>query len=206
MRQARMRVLAGLVAALLLALAAGSAHATSIEYSEQLFRILFARLAFAESGGGVSIRCPVTLEGSFHESTFAPERGDSVAGITSAQIGACQEGEATILERSLPWDVTFQSFTGTLPNITTIRHELIGAAFEVEPGLGIRCLALTTRESPAAGDATREAGGQITSLLPDSALAIPVTGELCPAFGVFDGAGEVFVQGSTERRVTLTLI
>jgi hypothetical protein len=118
----------------------------------------------------------------------------------------CQEGHASILDESLPWDVMYDSFRGRLPSITSVRHLLIGAAFEVEPGLEIRCLAETSVEFPAAGEATREAGGAITSLIPDSQLAIPTTGESCPALGIFAGSGQVWVQGGTETRVTLTLI
>ena len=69
------------------------------------------------------------------------------------------------------------------------------------------CLARTTSEAPAAGDARRDANGRITSLIPDSSLAIPTTGNFeCPRSGIFAGTGEVFVQGSSTTRVTLTLI
>lgn len=195
-------------AALLLALAVGSASANRLSYSEQNFRIVWTRLIFSESGGGFPINCPVTLEGSFHSRTFAKTR-DLLGGfITNAVVNnaACSEGHATILRASLPWHVTFQSFTGTLPNITSVRYNLIGAAFQIEPGLGLVCLASSSVTSPAAGSASREAGGNITSLQPDSSLAIPVTGALCPESGIFSGSGEVFVQGSSERRVRLTLI
>jgi hypothetical protein len=200
-------VLATLAAAIVLAAAAGLASANGLSYSEQAFRIIWSRLTFSESGGGIPISCPVTLEGSFHARTMTKARA-SVADITSATVNdpRCQEGHATILDESLPWDVVYDAFSGRLPSITSVRHLLIGAAFEVSPGLGIRCLAETTVDFPAAGEATREAGGSITSLIPDSQLAIPARGESCPALGIFAGSGQVFVQGSTERRVRLTLI
>jgi len=201
-------VLATLAAAIVLAAAAGLASANKLSYSEQAFRIVWSRLTFSESGGGLPISCPVTLEGSFHARTMTKTLNASVADIASAAVdnSRCQEGHATILRGSLPWDVRYASFSGTLPSITSVRHFLIGAAFEVEPGLEVRCLAETSESFPAAGEATREAGGAITSLIPDSQLAIPARGDGCPALGIFAGFGSVFVQGSNERRVTLTLI
>lgn len=201
------RVLTVLAAALTMALAVGSASANRLSYSNQGFRIVWTSLTFSESGGGLPIRCPVTLEGSFHSATLPKVTDSLVSYITRAVIGVCQEGNATILRESLPWHVTYQSFEGALPRITSVRHQLIGAAFQVEPGLGIICLARTTSTFPAAGEATREAGGNITSLTTDSSLAIPITGSpLCPSAGIFAGTGEVFVLGSTRERVRLTLI
>lgn len=198
--------IAALAAALLLALSVASS-ASRLSYSNKEFRIMWSSLTFSESGGGVPITCPVTLEGSFLERTSAKMRGSLSARITRSTLGTCQEGNATILTASLPWEVTYQSFTGTLPTMTGVRYALIGAAFQVEPGLGIVCLARTTAEAPAAGDARRDANGRITSLITDSSLAIPITGNFeCPSSGIFTGTGEVFVQGSSTTRVTLTLI
>lgn len=198
--------LIGLMAALTLAVATASANRLS--YTSQTFRITWASLTFSESGGNFPISCPVTLEGSFHSRSMAKVRNTLAAFITRALVNspACSEGHATILNESLPWHVTYQSFIGTLPSIIGVRHFLIGAAFQIEPGLGIVCLARSTTTSPAAGDASREAGGNITSLRPDSSLPIPVTGTNCPSAGIFSGSGEVYVQGSSSTRVRLTLI
>lgn len=200
--------LAALAATLALAVAVGSASANQLSYSETRFRIIWTSLTFSGSGGGFVITCPVTLEGSFHSATIAKVREANVASITRATVdnAGCSEGQATILGESLPWTVTYQSFTGTLPSIATVRHNLIGAAFQIEAGLGVICLARSSAEHPAAGEAARETGGDITSLTPDGSLAIPVTGTACPTAGIFSGSGEVFVQGSSERRVRLTLI
>ena len=195
-----------MTAALLLALSI-PATARNLSYSVKEFRITWATLSFSAEEGGVSITCPVTLEGSFLERTHNKEVDRVRARITRSTVGTCREGTATVLAETQPWDVTYQSFTGTLPNITSVRYELLNAAFQVEPGLGIVCLARTTERFPAAGDATRDANGRITSLRPDPTLSIPTTGNFeCPAFGRFAGAGEVFVQGSSTIRVTLSLI
>jgi hypothetical protein len=207
MRNRSRTVLAAFTAAFAMALGVGVASANRLSYSNQGFRITWSQLTFSESGGGLPIRCPVTLEGSFHSRTLMKVRDALVSHITRAVIGVCQEGNGTILTASLPWHITYQSFSGTLPAMTGIRHNLIGAAFQIEPGLGIVCLARTTATSPAAGDANREAGGNITSLSPDPSLAIPVTGTPgCPPSGVFSGSGEVHVLGSTSARVRLSLI
>jgi hypothetical protein len=197
-----------LAAAFSLAHAVDSASANHLSYSSQGFRIVWTSLTFSEAGGNFPIRCPVTLEGSFHSATVAKVREALVGYITRAIVNnpGCTEGQATILRESLPWHVRYQSFTGALPAITGVRHYLIGAAFQIEPGLGIVCLARSSERFPAAGDAQREAGGNVTTLEPDSTLAIPVTGTACPEAGIFSGSGEVFVLGSSERRVKLSLI
>jgi hypothetical protein len=207
MRNGIAAVLAALLAAFTLTLAVGTVNANRLSYSNQAFRIVWTSLSFSESGGNFPISCPVTLEGSFHSSTVSKVRDAVVAAITRAVVNdpACSEGQATILNESLPWQVTYQSFSGTLPSITGVRHFLLGAAFRIEPGLGVVCLARSSTTFPAAGDATREARGNITSLTPDSSLAIPVTGTACPTAGIFSGSGEVFVQGTRER-VRLNLI
>jgi len=193
-------------AALLLALSIPAA-ANRLSYSSKEFRIVWSTLSFSAEEGGISIRCPVTLEGSFLERTFPKTIGTLSARITRATVGTCREGSATILAETEPWDVTYESFTGTLPSITSVRYQLLRAAFQVEPGIGILCLARTSREFPAAGEATRDVNGRITSLSPDSSLPIPTTGSFeCPRFGIFAGSGEVYVQGSSSTRVTLTLI
>lgn len=196
-----------LTATLALALAVGSASANRLSYSESKFRIIWASLTFSESGGGFPITCPVTLEGSFNARTFTKIREAESGFITSASVNnaGCTEGQATILRETLPWRVRYQSFSGTLPNILTVRYALIGAAFQIEPGLGIICLARSSEAHLAAGEATREAGGNITSLRPDASLPLPITGTACPSAGVFGGSGEVYVQGTTQR-VRLSLI
>ncbi len=206
MRRACTPALAALTAALMMALAVSSASARTIRYSEQYFRIIWSSLTFSGSGGGFPITCPVTLEGSFHQSTFVKVEGALVAHITSAAVGFCIEGSATILSETLPWHVQYASFTGVLPRIETVRHYLVGAAFAVEPTFGVVCLARSTQEEPAAGDANREGGGSIISLSADPKLPIPVSGRGCPEHGVFSGTGEVFAVRSRGTRVVMTLI
>lgn len=206
MRNRTTTAVAALATVLLLALSVNAA-ASRLSYSSRDFRIMWSSLRFSAAEGGVAITCPVTLEGSFLERTSTKTVDQVQARITRSTIGLCREGRATILAETQPWNVTYQSFTGTLPTITSVRYALINAAFQVEPGLGIVCLARTSTTWPAAGDARREAGGAITSLTTDSSLTIPTTGNAeCPAFGIFFGTGEVFVQGSSTTRVTLSLI
>jgi hypothetical protein len=206
MRNDSRTAVVALTAALLLALSIPAA-ARNLSYSVNEFRILWSTLTFSAAEGGISITCPVTLEGSFLERTATKVADALRARITRSTVGTCREGRATILTETLPWNVTYQSFTGTLPNISGVRYALLNAAFQVEPGFGIGCLARTSSEFPAAGDAARDANGRITSLTPDSSLAIPITGNVeCPRFGIFTGSGEVFVQGSSTTRVSLSLI
>ena len=75
-----------LAAALLLALSV-TAAASRLSYSAKEFRIMWASLSFSAAEGGVSITCPVTLEGSFLERTSTKVRDALAARITSATVG-----------------------------------------------------------------------------------------------------------------------
>ena len=165
---------------------------------------MWSSLTFSESGGGVSDNVPRHARGQLCRKNGDEGERRRPREITRSTVGTCSEGNATILAESLPWEVTYQSFSGTLPTITGVRYALIGAAFQVEPGLGVVCLARTTAESPGRGRCQpRRQRQRITSLIPDSSLAIPMTGSLaCPTSGIFTGTGEVFVQGSSTTRVT----
>jgi hypothetical protein len=208
MRHRTACALAGAAATLVLAIAAGTAFAANLSVSSQLFRIVWANLTFSGSSGGFPITCPVTLEGSFHSRTIAKRANSFVAHITSATVDDpnCASGHATILRETLPWRVNYQSFSGTLPDIELLMHTLIGAGFSLEPGLDVVCLAQTSTEFPASGNANRSITGSITTLEADPDPSIPVTGDLdCPLFGKFSGTGQVTVQG-TRDSVRMTLI
>ena len=166
---------AGLAAALLLALVRRTATASRLSYSIQgIQNSVVEPHLLRRSEGGVPITCPVTLEGSFLERTLTKvtKRASRAASRELATRRTAAKVSATILAATLPWEVTYQSFTGTLPNDN--RRPLCAdrrRPSRSNRGSGIVCLARTSSESPAAGEASREAGGNITSLTTDSSLA-----------------------------------
>lgn len=107
----------------------------------------------------------------------------------------------TFLQETLPWHVTYEGFTGTLPNIRETVLLFVNMSFRFDPsGIAPACLARTTAINNLSGAAIREAGGSISSLRVDETDRIPLSnGFGCELFvGQFIGNGSV-----TAGRVTL---
>lgn len=176
-----------------------TASATRISSSSQTVRATYPRVNF--SGGFGTTECAVTLEGSFHSRTLAKVVGALTGYVTRAVIGGthCIRGSATILNASLPWHTRYQSFEGTLPNITSITATVTGVSFNMkEPAFGVECLA-------SGGTAThtfiREAGGVITSGVIGGES--PTT---CGINGRFAGTSNSLTVLNSTTRITVTLI
>jgi len=203
--------LVALTATLLMGLAVSSATAGRLSLSNQRFRAVWSPLRFFGEGGiEAEIRCPVTLEGSFHSATIQKVLRSLIGYVTRAISGAgraCASGSATVLAETLPWHITYEGFSGTLPRITRIRLLLRRVAFIVEPGLSIRCLYRENGTAQAAGEAIVEAGGAITGLEADRTIRLPLFsgGGFCPTEGGFEGTGTVTLQGAATR-ITVRLI
>jgi hypothetical protein len=85
--------LATAAATLLLATAITTASARNLSISEQSFRVTFSSLELVTEL--VTIRCRVTLEGSFHTRTIAKVPGSLVGAISRATVAhPCTNGEA----------------------------------------------------------------------------------------------------------------
>jgi len=200
-------------ATLLLALAVTNASANRLSVSGKNLRIVYRSLEFTEEEAALgTVRCPVTLEGSFHSGTIAKVRGALIGHLSRASIGAassCTGGDATVLSETLPWHIAYQSFSGTLPRISSVRLSLIGVAalIHIRQVFEFFCRVRTTVTNPANAEALVEAGGTATNLRPDEVTGIPLfecpssTGHLAAPAG--DGA--ITVLGSTTK-IAITLI
>lgn len=166
MRSGMGRGLAALLAMSAIGLAAVGAHASKLSLEERGFRFTWTRLevkfTYAEATE-TQIGCPVTLQGSFHSRTLAKARGALIGQVSTASVAeaSCRAAEGSFSGklqalRTLPWHVTYQGFTGTLPLIQTIRIRAAGAAFRVYelPTFGMpvdnSCLFASTAETPLA--------------------------------------------------------
>jgi hypothetical protein len=103
-----------LASALLLAAAASSATARSLSVSNQNIRVTWSSLEFVS---GVTLRCRVTLEGSLHSRTITKRLGTLIGAITRATFDErnCTNGTLRPRTETLPWHITYEGFTGTLP-------------------------------------------------------------------------------------------
>jgi hypothetical protein len=185
-------------ATLLLGALASAASARILSTSSQTLRASFREIRFNGAFGNSS--CAVTVEGSFHQRTQAKVAGSLVGYITRADLGACAEGRATVLRETLPWHIQYSSFSGTLPNITAFRANVIGVSFRIqEPFAG--CLGRSEAANPATVIFNREAGGALTTVTLGG--SVPTS---CGITGTFSSnAGPVTVLNSATR-ITLTLI
>jgi hypothetical protein len=212
--------LTALMAAFLLASAISTASARSLSTSEQSFRSTFSSLEFVTEL--VTVRCRVTLEGSFHTRTIAKVAGSLVGAITRATVAhPCTNGEAWAdngtetqplgrAPQRLPFHLTYQSFAGALPTISTVNLAVSRASFVIQsnPILGFFCRGRYGRpEDSITAAAAREAGGGITELTPNgSARLVDRLGNAeCPATGAFRGTGTL-ANLSNGSRITVTLI
>jgi hypothetical protein len=207
-------VLAASFAALLLALAAGSAGARRFEVSERGFVMEFPE--FGYSGGGVNVICSATLVGSFHSRTISKVSGSLIGYITEAGIAhPCRQGEAWLLNgreapegvtsaNTLPWHVRYTSFSGTLPRIAKINITIEGYAF-LEMAIGISCLYRSTTARPALFEVELSSEGRITSISWEAGDRVPLfSGSgLCPAESVFSGTGTFTTRARTAIFVRL---
>jgi len=135
-------------ASVLLAALVGVASATRLSSTTRGINASWARLNFR--GGLGTAECEVIVNGTFHENTMAKVAGLLTGFVTAANITRCARGAVTVLRETLPWHTQYDSFSGTLPNITSIRARIIGVAFRVsEPTFGINCLSKSTTEQPA---------------------------------------------------------
>jgi hypothetical protein len=186
-----------LVAITVLAALTSIASAARISSSSQTLRGTFARMNFA--GGFGTTECAVTLEGSLHSRSIAKVAGSLIGFITRIVLGACARGSATILAASLPWHARYASFSGTLPNITSINDTITGSQFQIrEPVFGVTCLA---SGGTITGALTREAGGVITS-----ATAGGRSPTNCGIEGTISGTSSSLTVLGAATRVTTTLI
>jgi hypothetical protein len=193
-----------LAATAILAAAVSSANANNLSTSNQQIRVTWSRLSLNTSTI-LTITCAVTLEGSFHSRTIRKVARSLIGYISRAAVSQCSGGTATINQETLPWHLTYESFGGTLPNITEITLLLIRASFIIDnASSGRTCRATTTTENPAAGIATRNTTtGAITGLRADESRGIPLVngpgGLLCGlGTGRFSGTGNVTLLGTTN--------
>jgi hypothetical protein len=204
-------LLSGLAAAVLLGLGLSSASAKRIQISEQRFYIIWSTLQFREAMELQRVECPVTLLGSFHSRTISKVSGLLVGHIRHAILATerCTNGTAVILPTSLPWNLRFHGFSGTLPRIELIWLQLIVFSYKVTTG--IECLYVTTATEP---EIIEFSVARETGLVTNGAAAIgfsirPLIGPpLCPTstLGSFLGGPVRANREDSTTRIIVTLV
>jgi hypothetical protein len=206
-------LLTGLAATAMLAAAIGTATAKRLSITNPHIRVVWRSLELSNSISTNVVRCAVTLEGSFHSRTIVKSRELLIGYVTKANVqnNQCTGGRVTVLSETLPWHLTYQSFRGTLPRITEILLNLIGAGLDIEITGVNNCKVITSITNPARVIANIEpVSGEIVSLRADSNARIPLTnaagGFACGlGSGNFNGIGTVSLVG-TNNLIFILLI
>lgn len=207
------RMAMALAGTVVLLVAVGTASANRLSISNQNFRVVWRSLGFYGTGSGFSAECSVTMEGSFHSRTITKTPGALIGFITRMAIAhPCPggEGEVWALNGSeriealglttfnrLPWHVRYRGFTGSLPNITDLRLEVVDASF-IAKQLSLLCLYRSTAASPLVLVANLS-GGTIEAMETDINALIPLSNSsiFCPATAWISGVGTVSLLGTT---------
>ena len=221
MKSTAKHMIALLIIAAALTALVGLASANRLSATSRTLRVVWSSLEFR---GPVTLRCRVTLEGSFHENTFAKVSGSLVGYVTAATVAhPCTGGTAwayngternealgnAVLPGSFPWHLTYEGFDGSLPNASAIRvlltlsRSLFRASFF---GIPILCAYRTsTANGNATGIAELGTGGRVTSLGASGRIRSETGG--CPEgnWGSPIGDGIVTILG-TANSISITLI
>lgn len=177
--------------------------ASTLAIYEQPFALTWRSLSFESSGRTVS--CRVTLQGSFSSTSFSKSVG-RVGVVNRASLESCTGGTATVLTEGLPWTLSYRSFAGTLPEISSVSLGIVGLAVQAASG-GITCLARSTEESPFVVNMDRETIGAISEVAVDEAHTIPLGGEfLCRLAGSARVSGRGAAAARPEPREELELM
>jgi hypothetical protein len=129
-------IVTALAAAALLATATGAATANNLSASEGDIRSVLDDLTLESDLG--NIICDVTLEGSFHSRTIRKAAGTLIGHITRAvsNLAGCTdtasgEPNGSVNNESLPWNVRYTGFEGTLPEIERVFLVINNTGFRV---------------------------------------------------------------------------
>jgi hypothetical protein len=102
------------------------ASANKMSVSSRTFRQTYSSLELEGEIG--TVRCPITLEGSFHSSTFGKVANATLGSVSRAALneGACTGGTVQANTETLPWGEAYSGFEGTLPTFTSTIRVIIG--------------------------------------------------------------------------------
>jgi len=214
--------IAVLTATVVLAALVSGASARNLSVTNQSIRATWRSLEFT-SAFGISIRCPLTIEGSLHSRTIVKVERTLIGYITAARSKAesCSGGrgwvyngverlEGIALPNSLPWHLTYERFTGTLPNITSISFLLRNMRVRFQDPFGVLCIYTTGSRGNATFTTTRNLA---TGVIDNAVMSGSITpdagsGESCPNPFRFSSRAEdgvVTLLGATTK-ITVTLI
>jgi hypothetical protein len=198
-------VIALIAATMLLGVAATTAAAGrfQIDNAERGFRIVWTPLSF--EAAGATVRCNMTLEGSFVSRSFVKRIATIIGKITSAAINTCAGGVETFLTERLPQNISYSGFSGTLPTITGLVMRVFPQMTIDPEGALPRCLMSPEETEPWIVIGNIGGTGELNTIRSEENSAIGTAGGFLCVFGTrgkFIGTGTASVLGG----VTKTLV
>ncbi|HEV7772064.1 MAG TPA: hypothetical protein VGO48_02110 [Conexibacter sp.] len=200
-RGARGTIITIVLSTLAMSMAVTTAAAHRFEVSNRNIRLTFTELTISAEGLPTDT-CHVTLEGSFHATTWAKVTELLIGYVTRATTGSCSVG-TTVLTATLPWHIRYRGFSGPLPGITLLILRLDRLSMNVG-ALGFNCLTTTDLEL----NLVRGGGPVISVVGAFHEVAFRSGGGFgCPSStgGIRTSEGDLFLLG-TSNAVTVTLI
>jgi len=148
--------------AMALLVPAGAAVARSLSLTESEYQIQWidnaGRLEFRSNFGLPPVTCRFTMAGRYIARTLSKVAGAVIGRVESASVetsgassGRCRNGEATILSATLPWDITYKSFFGTLPRIRDVVVHIPSFSVRVSWEGNLICLYRSEASEPFIG-------------------------------------------------------
>jgi hypothetical protein len=205
-----------LAATLVLASGITTASARILSVSESSFLARWNSLEFISL---VTIRCRVTLDGSFHSRTIQKVARALIGAITRVFIShPCTGGEGWADDGTpnpggttnrLPFHLTYENFTGTLPEIRTIGLLLSRISFVLQVGSG--CTGRYGRAEDNISFTANLTGRIIESITPVEGrniahLVTRLGGIFCPSEFPFRGSSGVVTGLVNTNAISVLLI
>lgn len=190
--------LTALLTAVVVANAFSAASAGNLSFSNQNISATWERLEFVTL---ITVRCHLTLEGSLTSRTTAKVTRMLIGAITRATFPECADGTRT--GRALPWHLTYESFAGFLPDITSVRFLL--SRFVIQERIGTITCNYGTSTDNITFAASLDAARNVTELTPVAGRNVihllegPTPFGCPPERGMVSPAGD----GSMTTRITL---
>jgi hypothetical protein len=195
-----------LALASVLAMWTASASAGRLSVNRREIRTIWNEMTFRTSSGE-RVTCAVTLEGTLEAFTFAKVINLRMGTIFSAASG-CSSRIRFLTEAS--WDIRYETFFGTLPEIRNLLFKITGFAFNWS-GFFYDCLYRSELSMPLLFNATRNpATWQLTRVDPVGGTnrLPPFRGPLCRNANdevTLSGSGTISKSGEGEG-IFFTLI
>jgi len=146
-------------------------------------------ITFTDATVSFRITCEVTKTLRLNNS-ITKAAGAAVGTVTAITVRNCTGGGVRMLTESLPWRMSYVSYSGTLPNIREVRFEIVSFAFLIESPFGAeRCLFIGNAQETTSGN-------PINSMVFDETVLLPFGKNL----GIGTCPSEVIISGSLTLR------